>query len=185
MECMKNNKNNNFGQEIIELYDRIVDRVVALKEETRERVKEFRKEQEQLQEKLKGKLAQAESLRKKDFDLLIKEIIEKRKQREKDVLLILEQFKQEEEEMAKGLRQLLGKGEEVRIKDFKRLLAKILARQEKRKSEVKELTRAATHIKEEVANMLEEFKKEREKMVATWQSLAASRQKRGISRLRK
>ena len=41
---------------------------------------------------------------------------------------LLTRFKKEEEEMAKGLRQLLANGEEkVRIKDFKQMLSKIRA----------------------------------------------------------
>ena len=171
-------ENNSLTQEIVDLYDRIVDRVAALKEETKQTVGEFKEEQKQLREQLKDKLAKGESLRKKDFDLLIKDIIEKRKQREKDVVRMLEQFKKEEEEMASGLRQLLGKGEDVRIKDFKKMLAKIRARQEERKPEVEELTKAASHIKEEVANILGEFKKEREEMAAEWGKLATTMQKK-------
>lgn len=171
-------RNNNLSQEIIELYDRIVNRVVALKEETRQTVEEFKQEQKQLQESLKEQLAKGESLRKKDFDLLIKDIIEKRKEREQNVARMIEEFQKEEEEMAKGLRQLLSKGEEVRIKDFKKMLVGIRARQEERKPEVEELTKAASYIKEEVANMLENFKKEREEAAAQWQSLAVIMQKK-------
>lgn len=170
--------NNNLSQEIINLYDRIVDRVVTLKEETKQTVEGFKEEQNELREKLKEQLAKGESLRKKDFDLLIKDIIEKRKQRGKDVAIMIEQFKIEEEEMAKGLRQLLSKGEEVRIKDFKKMLVGIRARQEERKPEVEELTKAASYIKGEVANMLESFKKEREETAVQWQKLAVIMQKK-------
>jgi len=170
--------NNNLSQEIINLYDRIVDRVVTLKEETRQTVEGFKKEQNELREKLKEQLAKGESLRKKDFNLLIKDIIEKRKQRGQDVARMIEQFKTEEEEMAKALHQLLDKGEEVRIKDFKKMLAGIRARQEERKPEVGALTKAASYIKEEVANMLGDFKKEREEAAAEWQKLAVTMQKK-------
>ncbi|MBU0570389.1 hypothetical protein KKB40_06485 [Patescibacteria group bacterium] len=166
--------------EIAGLYDAIVDRVSGLKEETRAMVKEFKEEQEQQQERLKRNLAKGESLRKKDFELLIKDLVEKRKQREKDVVRMIEQFKKEEEEMASGLRRLLDKGEDVRIKDFKKMLAKIRVRQEERKPEVEELRRAADHVKGEVATMLEQFKEEREGMAASWRSLAATmKEKRG------
>jgi len=170
--------NNSFTQEIVGLYDRIVDRVATLKEETKQTVEEFKEEQNELREKLKEKLAKGESLRKKDFDLLIKDIIEKRKQRGQDVARMIEQFKTEEEEMAKGLRQLLNNGEDVRIKDFKKMLVGIRARQEERKPEVEELTKAASYIKEEVANMLESFKKEREETAAQWQKLAVTMQEK-------
>ena len=174
---MRNN-NHNISQEIIGLYDRIVDRVASLREETRQTVEEFKEEQNELRGKLKEQLAKGESLRKKDFDLLIKDIIEKRKQRGQDVARMIEQFKKEEEEMASGLRQLLSNGEEVRIKDFKKMLAGIRARQEERKPEVEELTKAASYIKEEVANMLENFKKEREEAAVQWQKLAVTMQKK-------
>jgi len=179
-----NSKNNNISQEIIELYDRVVDRVAALKEETRQTVGEFKEEQKQLREQLKDKLAKGESLRKKDFDLLMKDIIEKRKQREKDVVRMIEQFRKEEEEMAEGLRQLLGKGKEVRIKDFRKLLVKTRARQEERRSEVEEIAGAAIHIKKEAANMLEDLRKEREEMAAEWKKLATTMQKKRASKER-
>lgn len=165
-------------QEIVALYDAIVARVAGLKEETKRTVEEFRQEQWQLQEKLKENLSRGESLRKKDFELLIEDLIQKRKERQHDVARMLEQFKKEEEEMAGGLRRLLGKGEELRIKDFKKLLAHLRARQEERRPEVKELTAAAGRIKADVAEMLEEFKKEREEMTASWRSLAATMQEK-------
>lgn len=174
----KGSDHHNVSQEIIDLYDRIVDRVASLREETKRTVEEFKEEQNELGGKLKEQLAKGESLRKKDFDLFIKDIIEKRKQRGKDVAGMIEQFQTEEEEMAKGLRQLLDKGEELRIKDFKGLLAKIRARQEERKPEVEELTKAVSYIKEEVADMLGNFKKEREETAAQWQKLAATMQKK-------
>ena len=170
--------NHNISQEIINLYDRIVDRVAALREETKQTVEKFGQEQKQLQESLKEQLANGESLRKKDFDLLIKDIIEKRKEREQEVTGMIGEFKKEEEEMAKGLRQLLDKGEDLRIKDFKGLMVRIRTRQEERKPEVEELTKAASHIKKESANMLEGFRKEREEMSASWQKLAITIQKK-------
>lgn len=176
-------KDNKLNEEIIDLYDKIVDRVAALKDETEETVVKFKKEQKQLREKLKDKLAKGEKLRKKDFELLIRDIIEKRKEREKDVARMIEQFRREEEEMASGLRRLLGKGEEVRIKDFKKMLSSIRARQEERKPEVEELTKAVSYLKEEVANMLENFKKEREGIVAEWQKFAAAMQKKRKGKL--
>ena len=171
-------KNNDLTQEIISLYDKIVDRVAGLKQETKQTVNEFKKEQKQLQDELKEKLAKGESLRKKDFDLLIKDIIEKRKQRQKEVALMIEQFKKEEEDMANGFRQLLDKGKKLRIRDFKKMMTKIRIRQEERKPEVEKLTKAASCIKKETAHMLEQFKKEREEMAAEWQSLAVAMKKK-------
>ncbi|MBU3895947.1 hypothetical protein KKG36_01335 [Patescibacteria group bacterium] len=176
-------KNNNLSQEIIELYDKIVDRVVALQKESRQTLEGFKEEQRELRENLKGNLAKGESLRKKDFDNLIGDIIDKRKQRERDVSLMLEQFKKEEEEMANNLRRLLDNGEEIRIKDFKKMLSTIRTRQEERKPEVEELTKAADHIKGEVVTMLEQFKKEREEMATSWRSLAATMQKKREGRI--
>lgn len=162
----------NFTSEIVSLYDAIVDKVSGLRKETKTTVDRFRQEQEELKEKLKENLAKGESLRKADFELLMRDIIERRKERGHDVTEMLEQFKKEEEGMAQDLRRLLDGGEEVRIKDFKKLLAKLRARQEERSPEVRELTAAADGIKGEVAQMLAGFKQEREEMAGAWRNLA-------------
>lgn len=177
---MTQRENNNIiTQEIIQLYDQIVDRVAVLKEDTQETIASFSKEQEELRKRLKQNLAKGESLRKKDFDQLIGDIVEKRKQREKEIVEMIEQFKQDEEEMAAGLRKLAAKDKDVRIKDLKQLLTNFRKRQEERKEEVQELNKAAQQIKKEANAMLERFRKEREDMAAGWQQLAVTmREKR-------
>lgn len=158
-------------EEIVGLYDQVVDRVGKLRGETAEMLSDFREEQEGLKKRLKGNLAKGESLRKKDFDLLISDLIARRKEREKEVAEMLGNFAKEEEEMTQGLRKLLEKGGQVRIKDFKKMLSRIRRRQEERSGEVAELAGSVGVIKEEAAKMLSEFKKEREEMAGHWAKL--------------
>lgn len=159
-------------EEIVALYDRVVDRVGRLRGETAAMLSDFREEQEGLKETLKKNLARGESLRKKDFDLLMSDLIMRRKEREKEVAEMLENFAGEEEEMTQGLRKLLEKGEQVRIGDFKKMLVRLRGRQEERSGEVAELVGSVKGVKEEAAKMLSEFKKEREEMVSQWAKLA-------------
>lgn len=170
--------NNDLTAEIVALYDAIVDRVAGLRQETSLMVKAFRQEQKELQEKLKGNLAKGESLRKADFESLMSGIIQKRKEREEEIVGMLEQFKKEEEEITLGLRRLLDKDNQVRLKDLKNLLARLHSRQKERSAEVEELRAATQDIKQEAREMIAELKKEREETVNAWRSLAQTMQRK-------
>ena len=79
---------------------------------------------------------------------------------------MLADFHKEEEQVVAKLKNLLQKGEEIRIKDFKKMLIKIKNSQEVReKSTGEKVTSEIERMRQEVSEMLTVFKKEREKMV--------------------
>jgi len=115
-------------------------------------------------EKFKNSLVKGEAGRVKEFQVLVKEILAKQDERKNEVTSKLKKFQREQQEMAKRLKELLAKGRELRIKDFKSMLKELkvqhnqrIARQEERR--------------EEVCSMLGGFKKERVEAARNWQAI--------------
>jgi hypothetical protein len=73
--------------------------------------------------KVKDALAQGQAQRAKEFQGAIKEILAKQEERKRKAILKLEEFQQGQKDMLTGLRRLLDKGSEIRIKDLKSMLA--------------------------------------------------------------
>lgn len=104
--------------------------------------------------KFKDALAVGEAERIKEFQSLIKEILDKQENRKKEVTFMLEEFRQSQEELTKRLKELLAKGANIRIRDFKSML-KEFGIQRKRRLALQQKR------KKEVVNILGRFKKER------------------------
>mgnify|MGYP001578139100 FL=1 len=164
--------NKNLPQEISEFYDALLEKVRAITTQAQERMSEIKKEQSQLAGTLREKLAKGESLRKKDFDAMLVSLVETRKNREQEVMGLLARFQKEEEEMAAGLRQLLGNGKSIRIKEFKKFLAEFKRKEEERGENISQIKKETNSIKNQAQLLVEEFKKEREEMMKEWQQLA-------------
>jgi hypothetical protein len=73
--------------------------------------------------KVKDALAQGRAQKAKEFQGAIKEILAKQEERKRKAILKLEEFQQGQKDMLTGLRRLLDKGSEIRIKDLKSMLA--------------------------------------------------------------
>lgn len=168
----------NLPQEIGQFYDALLEKVRAIKVQAQERMAEIKKEQGQLADDLREKLAKGESLRKKDFDRLLVSVVEMRKDREQEVMGLLARFQKEEEEMVGGLRQLLGDGKRVRIKEFKKFLAEFKRREEERGEGVSQIKKEANSVKNQAQLLIEQFRKEREEMAKQWRELASTIQKK-------
>lgn len=165
-------KNQNLPAEIGQFYDALLDKVMALRAQARERIKNVKKEQEELAVKLQESLSKGESLRKKDFNILMGEIIVKRKEREKEVETMLAQFHQEEQELAEALKKLFADGGKIRLRDFKKFIAEFKRKQEERKQDLGEIKRASVTIRKSAEEVIAQFRKEREEMMKQWQKLA-------------
>ena len=72
--------------------------------------------------KFKDALAKGEVERVKEFQEMIKEVITNQDARKEEVTSKLKEFQKEQQEMAKRLKELLAKGRDLRIKDFKAML---------------------------------------------------------------
>jgi hypothetical protein len=127
---------------------------------------EARYEGKEIQTEVRESLARNESLRRKDFDKMMGEILVAQDERTQDVKHLLNSYLQEQQEMSQSIREslrefkrFLGSGEQQRIKEFQALMGDILARQDTRKREV-------------IAR-LQAFQQEQQDMVTTLKRLLA------------
>jgi len=102
-----------------------------------------KEEREKIRVELRESLAKNESLRRKDFDNMMKGILLTQEEREKEARNLLNQYLNEQKEIAKALREslerlkdCLAKGEIQRLRGFREMIKEILAKQDKRKEEI-------------------------------------------------
>lgn len=72
--------------------------------------------------KFKESLASGEAQRVQEFHDMIRKILDRQEERKNEVASKLREFREERQEMAKRLKELLAKGREIRIKDVKLML---------------------------------------------------------------
>ena len=166
------------SQEIGKFYDALLERVRTIRTQTQAHMGEIKKEQQEVAGALREKLAEGEHLRKKDFDHMLAALVETRKIREQEVMGLLTRFQKEEEDMATGLRQLLGHGKSLRIKEFKKFLAECQRKEEERGENVSQIKKEVDSIKNQAQLLIEQFRKEREEMMKQWQELALNMRKK-------
>jgi hypothetical protein len=99
-------------------------------------------------------LAGRETQRIKEFQSLIQEILAKQDERKNEITSELKEFQKQQQELSHTLRELLAKGHDLRIKDFKRMLGEFHAQRQARLF-AQEERRIGVH------STLNEFHKER------------------------
>lgn len=162
----------NLAEDIIAAHDTRVKIVGEIIDNTHQMMANFKTKREQMAADLQQLLAKGESLRKKDFTQMMADIIAAHAKREQEVKVTLENFRAEEKLLAEKLRGLLAKGEEVRIKDFKKIMHDIKHGQEKRIQAANEsVTDQLRSMKAEVHTMLDNFKTERQSVVGAWHEM--------------
>ena len=92
---------------IIDSYEVRVNTVNTLMAQANNILKGFQIELEEMVVCLRNNLARSESLRKKDFEYMIKDVIERRRQREQEAEQSFKLFQEEEEEMIALLRDII------------------------------------------------------------------------------
>ena len=179
-------ENNNFkiAKDIVASYEARIKVIQATVEDTRKLLEEFRNKREKMSQELKGALAEHESLRKKDFDKMMSEILVSQSKREENVKNMLADFENQEMQVLGNLKAMLQKGEKLRVKDFKKTLTKIRKEQEIREKETPErINEEMLSMRSEVQSLLENFKKEREKVASEWKEMTTlMTQKRSLNK---
>ena len=168
--------NNNFeiAKDIVASYEARINVVRAIVEDTRKLLEDFRNRREKMSQELREALAQHESLRKKDFDKMMGDIMLLQSEREENVKNMLADFENQETQVLGGLKVMLQRGEKLRLKDFKKTLAKIKGEQEARQKETPEqINEEVLRMRSDVQLLLENFKKEREKVASGWKEMTA------------
>lgn len=160
------------ARDIVVSCDRRVKVVGEIIEDTHRMINDFKGKQENTSKELKERLAKSESLRKKDFDVMMSDIILKQTEREEQVRKMLADFRKEEEMVAEKLRNFLQKGEGIRIRDFKKMMAEIKREQDKRVKETSAtVANELQNMRAEVYQMLGNFKKERRSVATAWHEI--------------
>jgi len=122
-------------QEVRQLSQKYLNEQTKLVQQLREGLRNF-----------KDALTEGQTEKVKELQTLIKEILSKQDESKIEVTSKLKEFQQGQQQTSKILRDLLAKGEELRIKDFKAMLKKFefyhadrVARKEERRRKVRKM----------------------------------------------
>ena len=126
---------------ILNSYETRVKVVCKVMKETALLLKCMSKEQAEMALQLRDTLAKKESLRKRDFDYLLGDIVLRNLDEEKKVNKILENFQKEEEGMIARFRNILTGAEKIKLSEFRVLSKEILEHLDRREKEVSEVLR--------------------------------------------
>jgi len=163
----------NIAEDVISSYETRLQSIGAIFDSTHQLLEGFQNsfletshEREQVNAELRENLAKNESLRRKDFDVMIKSILSAQDERREEVKNKLNTYVNEQKEMARNMsanlaefKGSLAKGDGRRIREFQAFMKETLARQEERKNEV--------------AASLNEFQKYQQEMSKKLRELAA------------
>jgi len=122
--------------EVVFSYESRISEVGIIIDNTYRILEEFKTKRNEMSNQLKENLAKEGSLRKKDFDSMMEEILSRQDEREKQVKDLLRIFLEEQKEVAQTIKKNLAEGEKVRIDDFKKILQDIQTRQKARENKV-------------------------------------------------
>jgi hypothetical protein len=121
---------------IIDSYEMRVSTVNTLMGQANNLLKGFQIELEEMITLLRDNLAKSESLRKKDFEHMIKDVIERRIQRGQETEQSFKLFQGEEEEMIARLRDIIFSGNSSSLDDIEAIREDILTRQKMREKKI-------------------------------------------------
>lgn len=167
-------ENFKIAENIVSSFEARVQVVQAIADDTQKLLLNFRNQRERMSQELKEALSQRESLRKKDFDKMMADILTVQSMRERNITNVLVDFQEQEMKVLNNLKAMLEKGEKLRLRDFKKTLIKIREEQEVRQKETPlRIDQEMNQMRQEVQNMLENFKKERQGAATEWANLLA------------
>jgi len=121
---------------IIDSYEMRVKTVHAFMDQAYHFLKGFQMELEEMIIRLRDNLARAESLRKKDFDRMVSDVIECRRQSGKEAKQSLKLFQEQEKEMISRLRRVMLGGSRSGLEDIETIKEDILERQKEREKRI-------------------------------------------------
>ncbi|MBU4345763.1 MAG: hypothetical protein KKH29_00365 [Candidatus Omnitrophica bacterium] len=124
------------AEEIVSSYQARISEVATLIDNTHQLLEDFKTKRNEMSNQLKETLARQESLRKKDFDYMMQNVLSHQDKREKEVKELLKTFFEEQKEVAEIIKKSLTGAEKIRIDDFKKMLQDIQAKQRTRENEV-------------------------------------------------
>jgi len=133
-------------EEIISSYEERISSVGMIIDNTHRMLDEFRSQRNTMSAQLKDKLSRGETLRKKDFDAMMADILASQEEREKEIRNLLKLYLDEQKTAAGIIRTNLKKHSAAKsedeknvIGDFRTVLHDIQDRQQSRENEVCQL----------------------------------------------
>ncbi len=139
---------------ILNSYETRVKVVGEVMQKTTALLRRLSEEQAEMASHLRDVLAKKESLRKRDFDSLLKDTVLRSLDKEKEVNEVLESFQKEQGDIIARFRNILTGNEKVNLSDFRALSKEILERLDRREKEISDLLRSFHIEQEEVAASL-------------------------------
>lgn len=129
----------NIIKEIILSYEIKVRTVIFLIGQVAQKIQYFHKEQIRMADKLKDILARNQSLRRKDFDIMIADIQNNQAQRENEIALMVKDFCAEEESAVDDLKKIISEKNPFALQDFTVLKEKMLNRPREREKRLSQM----------------------------------------------
>ncbi len=154
----------NLSDDIIVSHDMRVKAIGGLVKDTRNMLKGFQKEHEEMADNLRMNLDKGETQRLKDFKSMMADTQHSIREIENYVANRLKEFSNAHADMRGGLIKELVRDVGNTVKATKKLMSDIQSRQKERNAEI--------------ADLMDEFRTEREKMAASWQALTATMAKK-------
>ncbi len=169
---------------ILSSYEERVKTVGRVMQETMALLDRLSREQAEMALQLRDTLAKKQSLRKRDFDHLLEDIVLRNLNREKKVKEeVLKNFQREEEQMVARLRSILTGAEKIKLSEFRSLSKEILERLDKREKEVGDVLRSFHIEQEELAAGLRKLVKKGERItVKDFKTMTENLRARQIAR---
>ena len=142
------------AREVIASYEARVTSVEQIIGATHEMLETFRSQREAIRARLRETLAQAASLRRRDFDAMMQGILARQEVREQAIKETMREYLAEQRGLAAELREALAGVEAERIGTVTGLLDSIAARREAREREVRSLLAGFQREQEELIRAL-------------------------------
>ncbi|MFZ2603195.1 MAG: hypothetical protein WAX79_04245 [Candidatus Omnitrophota bacterium] len=150
------------AEEIVSSYQSRISTVASIIDNTHQLLEDFKTKRNEMSSQLQEALARQGSLRKKDFDSMMQEILFHQDEREKEVRDLLKTFFEEQKEIAEIIKKSLTGAEKIRIDDFKKMLQDIQAKQRARENEVSVMLKEFQTEYKETAESLRSLLNKRE-----------------------
>ena len=158
-------------EDIISSYEQRIEGVQSIFDTTRLVLTDFqegadqaREEQELIHRQLRDILARNEHLRNKDYDLMIQRIVEPRREQEKEIRALLNEFLAEQQRLAASLKERYGqirdqlaKGNTPKILDLLKTIEELLAEQNRSKQELTSNLREAQADQQATVKMVKQL----------------------------
>mgnify|MGYP001561423793 CR=1 FL=1 len=143
------------ARELLASYEARVSSVEQIIEATHEMLETFRGQREAMRAQVRETLARAASLRKRDFDAMMRGVLARQEEHERAVKETIRDYLAEQKALAATLRGALDGGGAERIGSLKELLREIETSREARELEVKRLLAGYRREQEELARALQ------------------------------